>query len=452
MSMHKIRSDQSIKSLKPGCAKRVSDGRGLYLLPFFNDGKTHHWRYDYSIGGKRKTLSLGVYPDTSLAMARETAQAYRTMVAAGQDPSQQRKEARASVVQALDAERRIKAGEPALDTFEEIGRRWFAVQSGKWCDSYSTKVIRRLEMHAFPHLGHLPIAQIDAPMVLQVCRRVETNGTLETAGRVLELCSSVCRFAVCEGKLKSDPTRDIQGALKKPATKNFAAIVDPKPLAELLRRIDDYSGTATVRWALQLLPMLMVRPSELRLARWEEFDLENGTWLVPSLRMKRTKDKKETGKPHEVPLSRQAVAILEELFALNAHSGVVFPAEGRKGRFMSENTINAALRAMGYSTKTDVTAHGFRATARTLLVERLGFPEAVAEAQLAHAVKDANGTAYNRTEFLEQRRKMLQAWADYLDSIKSGRNTQAMKSAPVFVPVTRRLQTHQMTRVAAGAA
>lgn len=441
MARELIKGDKTISNLKPG-AKRLNDGDGLYLLPFAS-GQNHYWRFDYTFNGKRNTLSLGVYPDTTLAMARAKAQEYRTMVAGGQDPSLARKESKKAIEQAREVERRVLKGEPALGSFEEVGRRWFETREHEWCKSYSTKVIRRLELHAFPYLGHLPIGDIDPPQVLQVCRRVERNGTLETAHRVMELCSLIFRFAIAEGTLKSDPARDIRGALKKPVTTHFAAVTKPDELAAVLRGIDAYSGTFVVRCALQLLPMLMVRPGELRQARWDEFDLDNGQWFIPSERMKRTKVEKANGDPHLVPLAPQAVSILEDLFSLTGRTGLLFPAEGRAGRCMSENTMNTALRNMGYSTEHQVTSHGFRATARTLAVELLNFPEAVVEMQLAHAVKDANGTAYNRTEFLEMRFKLMHGWADYLESLKKGRQTVQHAVLPAFKPVTLRLAANQ---------
>lgn len=441
MARELISCDQAIRNLKPG-AKRLSDGAGLYLLPFAS-GSNHYWRFDYTFRGNRNTLSLGVYPDTTLATARKTAQDYRTMVADGKDPSLARKQEKKAIEQENEAQRRIREGEPALGSFEDVGRRWFETRQHEWCESYSSKVLRRLELHAFPYLGHLPIGDIDPPKVLEVCRRVEGNGTLETAHRVLELCSLIFRFAIAEGKLNSDPARDIRGALKKPVTVHFAAITDSKQLAKVLRDIDAYEGTFVVRCALQLTPMLMTRPGELRLARWEEFDLDNGLWYVPSERLKRTKEEKENGDPHLVPLAPPAVAILEDLFSLTGRSGWLFPAEGRKGRCMSENTLNAAFRNMGYCTKEDVTAHGFRATARTLAVELLNFPEAVVEMQLAHVVKDENGTAYNRTEFLQKRFELMRTWAGYLDDLKNGRQTVQHPVLPTFTPVTQRLAANQ---------
>jgi integrase len=443
MALNKL-SDTHLRHVKVGDA-RLSDGGGLYLKPAENHRECHGWRFDYSYQGKRRTISLGTYPAVPLADARRKAEDYRTAVANGEDPSALRKAERAKVLERLEAERRLKAGEPVVGSFEEVARRWFTDIKHEWADSYSGKVLRRLEIHAFPHIGAKMIQDVTAPEVLALCRRVqaapddETEGRLETGQRVRELCSRVFCYAIAEGTLVSDPARDIRRALRNPRQRHFAAITKPDSLAELLRDIDAYSGSFVVRCALQLAPMLMVRPGELRLSRWDEFDLDQGLWIVPSERLKRTKEEKENGEPHLVPLAKQAVQILEELFELTGRSGYVFAGQGRKSKCISNNTVNAALRRMGYSTKTEVTGHGFRATARTLAVELLEFPEAVAEMQLAHAVKDANGEAYNRAEFLRQRMRLMQEWADYLEDLKNDRAKVKHPVLTEFRPVTLRL-------------
>ena len=438
MAKELIKSDRTIQALRLG-AGRLSDGAGLYLLPFLKGAGSHCWRMDYRHAGKRKTISLGVYPQVGLSMARARAAEARTLVADGKDPSEKRKAVRKQIVANVEAERRVDSGEPALGTFEEVGRRWFKVREGEWTLSYSSKVIRRLELHAFPILGQRMVKDLKPKEILDACRRVEANGTIETAHRVCELVSLVCRFSVAEDVLDFDPCRDIRGALKKPDRSHFAAVTDPVELAELLRAIEGYHGTFVVTSALRLTPMLMVRPGELRQAMWGEVDLDNGLWYIPSARMKRLKKQKEEGEDHLVPLPTQAVQILEALFLLTGHTGRVFPAQGRKGRFMSENTINAALRAMGYSTADDVTGHGFRATARTMLVEQLGWDKDFAEAQLAHIVPDSNGTAYNRAEFIAKRLAMMQVWADYLEDLRLDRSKVKHFALPEFTPVTLRL-------------
>lgn len=440
MALELIKSDATIKALQRG-TKRLSDGGGLYLLPFAK-GSAHYWRFDYTFAGKRKTLSVGVYPATGLKLARETATTFREKIATGQNPSNERKKKRADICEMLEVDRRTESGEPPIGCFEEVARRWFEVKKSDWMETYSSKVLRRLELHAFPEFGNKQLKDITPKIVLDACRIPEQNGNEETAHRVRELCSAVFCFAISEGEDLTDPCQPIRGALRRPESNNFAAITDPTALAGLLRSIEGYGGTFVVRSALKLAPMMMVRPGELRLARWTEFDLDNGLWYIPSARLKRTKEQKKNGEPHLVPLCTQAVEILETLFLLTAKTGVVFPAEGRPGRCMSDGTVNAALRAMGYSTKEIVTGHGFRATARTLLVELLNFPEAVAEMQLAHAVKDANGEAYNRAEFLKLRIEMMQAWGKYLEDLRLGRSKIVHTVLPEFRPVTLRLETH----------
>lgn len=273
----------------------------------------------------------------------------------------------------------------------------------------------------FPYIGADPITLVTPPRLLEVLRRVEARGVVETAHRALENCSQVFRYAVAIGKAESNPARDLKDALKKPMVKHFPAVTDPKRLGELLRACDGYKGTHVVRAALGLMPMVLLRPGELRQARWDEFDLDAGVWTVPAARMKREKAGKLFGKPHVVPLARQAVVLLRDLQALTGASPYVFRGERHHDRPMSDAAVNAALRAMGFSAD-EVTGHGFRATARTMLAERLGVPEPVIEAQLAHSVRDSLGRAYNRTEFQIERVAMMQKWADYLDQLRLAEN------------------------------
>jgi integrase len=414
-----IPSDLSIRKIKSGdTRRRVSDGDGLYLLLFVNGG-SHGWRLDYSIQGKRKTLSLGTYPATTLAIARSKARQAREQVAAGIDPSDTRKAQRLHLSAEHEAQQRDADGRPRTGSFEEVARQWYAVRSSEWAASYGEKIIRRLEVDVFPYVGKRPIDSITPPELLTVLRRIEARGVIETAHRALENCSQVFRFAVAEGKAPSNPARDLKDALKKPMVKHFPAITDPQRLGVLLRAMQNYQGTPVVRAALALQPVLLLRPGELRFARWPEFDLDNALWTVPAERMKREKAGKINGKPHLVPLPTQAVAILRELHMLTGESAYVFRGERHHDRPMSENSVNAALRALGFGAE-EVTGHGFRATARTLLAEQLGIEAAVIEAQLAHSVADSLGRAYNRTEFQAQRRTMLQTWADYLDKLRRG--------------------------------
>jgi len=350
-------------------------------------------------------VSYGTYPDVALAEARERHRDARRQRRDGINPNEAKKAAKIALIA------------DAASSFEAVTREWFATKKDEWAPSYGDKIIRRMEVDLFPYIGRKPISEVDAPTLLTVLRKIEARGAIETAHRALENCGQVFRYAVATGRIKADPARDLKGALRRPVVKHFAAITDPAKLGGLLRAMHGYSGTTVVRAALQLAPMLMLRPGELRFARWEEFDLDTATWSIASERMKRQRSAKQHGDAHTVPLPTQAVVILRDLYPLTGPTGLVFRGERDHERAMSENTVNAALRRMGFDTQTDATGHGFRATARTILDERLGFDRAVIEAQLAHSVTDSLGRAYNRTDFMEQRRKMLQAWANYLDAL-----------------------------------
>lgn len=304
----------------------------------------------------------------------------------GVDPSDQRKEAKAERAKVREASEREAAGLPTVGSFEEVAREWFEARRGDWAASYGDKIIRRLEVDVFPWIGRDPVDSITPPKVLELLRRIEARGVIETAHRALENCGQVFRYAVATGRATTNPARDLKDALKKPAVKHFPAITDPARLGELLRACDGYQGTHVVRAALRLAPMLLLRPGELRHARWEEFDLDAAVWTVPAERMKRERRGKLHGKPHIVPLPLQAVDTLRELHTLTGGGEYVFRGERHHDRPMSENTVNAALRAMGFGAD-EVVGHGFRATARTMMAERLELPEAVIEAQLAHAVR-----------------------------------------------------------------
>lgn len=418
-------SDTTIRNVKPGDSRsRLSDGDSLYLLLFVNGG-SHGWRLDYTFNNIRKTISLGTYPKTSLKLAREKAAYARSLVAAGINPSEKRKTDKTKARLDRELELAAEAGIPLPGTFEDIAREWYTLKSKEWAPSYGEKVIRRLEADVFPWIGKKPIGGITPPEMLEVLRRIESRGVIETAHRAKESCGQVFRYAVAIGKAASDPSRDLKDALRKPETRHFAAVTTPDKLAEVLRAIDGYSGSHVVRTALKLAPMLMVRPGELRFAEWSEFNLNEGLWTIPSARMKRTKEEKEKGEPHFVYLPTQAVALLRDLKPLTGPDGYVFRGERDYARAMSENTINAALRRMGYDTQNEVTGHGFRATARTILEEELGWEPKFMEAQLAHSVPDALGEAYNRTKFLAMRKVMMQTWADYLDKLKNGASSVA---------------------------
>lgn len=411
MARHLIKTDVAIRNIKPTDATlRLNDGDGLYLLIKTNGAKW--WRLDYSIGGKRKTLSIGVYPDTGLKAARNKADEARQLVAAGTDPSDVRKAGKAQQAKALEADRRIADGLPAVDSFEEVAREWFAKFSAEWAPSHADKIIRRLERDIFPWIGKRPIASITAPELLAALRRIEERGAVETAHRAHQNCGQIFRYAIATGRAERDPSPDLRGALPSVKQTHHAAITDPKAIGELLRAIDGYQGYFVTKCALRIAPMVFVRPGELRKAEWAEIDLDKAEWNIPAERMKMRE-------PHLVPLSTQAVEILRELHALTGDGRYVFPGARTNGRPMSDNAILAALRRMGFA-KDEMSGHGFRAMARTILDEVLQVRPDFIEHQLAHAVRDPNGRAYNRTAHLAERRKMMQQWADYLDKLKAG--------------------------------
>lgn len=425
MARNLIPSDQTIRAIKPGDSrKRLNDGDGLFLLLFVKGG-AHGWRFAYSLNGKRNNLSLGTYPAVGLALARKLADEARGLVAAGTDPSDSRKADKVQVQAQRQAEKLAAEGKPSAGSFEAVAREWHATRAGEWSASYGDKVLTRLEADVFPYIGRRPVGEVTAPELLEVLRRIEARGVIETTHRAHESCSQVFRYAVGAGLALSDPARDLKGLLRKPLARHFPAITKPERLAELLRACDAYAGTPVVRAALCLAPMLLLRPGELRHARWSEIDLATSVWTIPAERMKRQKVGKLHGPPHVVPLPSQAVKVLQDLAPLTEGGEWVFRGERHRDRPMSENTVNAALRAMGFPAD-EVTGHGFRATARTMLAERLSVPEPVIEAQLAHSVRDSLGRAYNRTEFLDQRRAMLQTWADYLDRLRKGAEVVAM--------------------------
>ncbi len=375
---------------------RLFDGGGLYLELTPTGGKW--WRLKYRYGGKEKRLSLGVYPEVSLRLARARRDDARKLLAEGIDPSDNRK-----ALKSAKADR-------AANSLEIIAREWYGKYSTTWVKNHGNRILRRFERDIFPWIGGRPIAEITAPELLAVIRRIENRGALETAHRALSNCGQVWRYAIATGRAERDLSADLRGALPPVNGEHFAAITDPKRVAELLRAIDGYQGTTTVRYALRLAPLVFVRPGELRNAEWAHFDLDAAEW-----RYTVSKTKTE----HIVPLSTQAVAILRELHRLTGEGRFLFPGARSTKRPMSDNAILAGLRRMGIS-KDEMSGHGFRATARTILDEVLGVRPDYIEHQLAHAVRDPNGRAYNRTAHLPERKEMMQRWADYLESIKAG--------------------------------
>ncbi|MFM0753653.1 tyrosine-type recombinase/integrase [Paraburkholderia strydomiana] len=390
-------TDVGVRNAKPrDKLYRLFDERGMYLEISATGGKW--WRLKYRFGGKEKRLSLGVYPDVSLKVARDRRDEARKLLANGIDPGIERKVQKAATV------------ERAANSFEAIAREWFARQAPGWAASHADKIMGRLEKDVFPWLGGRAIAEIKAPEVLAVLRRVEARGALDTAHRVHQNCGQVFRYAVATGRAERDISADLRGALPAARHTHFASVTEPDEVAGLLRALDGFQGTFVVQCALRLAPLLFVRPGELRTAEWSQFDLDKAQW-----RYTVSKTKTE----HLVPLATQALAILRDLHALTGARKYVFPGRDVK-KPMSGAAINAALRRMGFDTKKEITGHGFRAMARTILHEQLRFPSEVIEHQLAHKVPDALGTAYNRTKFIDDRIVMMQQWADYLDNLKAG--------------------------------
>lgn len=400
-----------------GKPKRVSDGGGLYFEA--RPTGAGWWRLRYFSGGKEGMLSLGTYPGVPLKLARERRDAARGTLAAGADPSEQRKAAKAAKAVKAEAVRLAAAGLPSAGTFEFTAREWHAYMAPGWSPAHAVKVLALLTNDLIPFIGQRPLPDITAPELLKQARRIEARGAAETAYRAIKISGAVFRYGVQHGYCESDPSRDLRGAVRLPVAKHRAAVTNPAKLGELLRAIDAYQGTPVVRAALALAPLVFLRPGELRKAEWVEFDLDGATWTIPALRMKGRLKAKLNGPSHVVPLAPQAVAILRELQPLTGQGRYVFPNPLTPDRPLSDNGVLSALRRMGFA-KDEMTGHGFRATARTIAVERLGVAPEVIEAQLAHAVSDALGRAYNRTNFMEQRRVMMIKWADYLDTLRNG--------------------------------
>lgn len=384
---------------------RFSDSGGMYLQ--VSPAASKRWFLKYRTEGKEKQLALGSYPAVSLTAARKARDAAKLQKASGADPVQVRKV------------EKLKASTPAGDTFKATALEWYAMKLDGWSTHYAIREKRNLEKDLFPFLGDKRIGDIEAIELLAVLRRVEERGALDVAHRVHTTAGQVWRYAVATARAARDVSADIRGALKPHRGKHYAAITDPVKLGELLRAIHAYQGGPIVRAALQLAPVLFQRPGELRGAAWEEFDLDAALWTIPAARMKRRKAGKEHGEPHLVPLPAQAVEVLRKLHPVTGHGALVFHGERSHDRPISDNTLRAALLTLGYGPEVQ-SVHGFRATARTLMAEELNIDPLVIEAQLAHEVKDANGRAYNRTQYLKQRATMMKTWADYLDKLLKG--------------------------------
>lgn len=398
-------TDRQVKSAtfeKYGKRTKLSDGQGMYL-DIQPSGK--YWRMKYRFDGKEKTLALGVYPDVPLKLARQRRSEAREQIATGTDPNEAKKQLKA-------------AQQEKADTFKAAAEDWLRLKKGELADSTLAVARKRLETWAYPKLGHLPLSEIKPATVLEALREIENQGKHETAHRIRQRIGEIYRFAVAEGRAETDPTSTLKGLLKTVPTQHRSAITSPNELRSLLKAIDAYGGHASTRAALKLAPMLFLRPGELRNAEWTEIDLESATWIIPGKRMKGTQRAKKAGQvpDHIVPLPSQAIAVLKELHTITGDQKLVFESV-RPGRPLSENTINVALKSMGFDGSTMV-GHGFRATASTLLHEQGWQPEVI-ELQLAHKQRNQVAAAYNRSTRLEERKQMMQKWADYLTAIKS---------------------------------
>ena len=393
-------SDAKVKAAKLPDGKkqiRLSDGAGLYLQ-VTPAGK--YWRMNYRFGGKQKTLSIGVYPSVSLKNARGKRNAAKKLLEQNIDPSQSKQ-----------ADRRKAITNSHAVTFEAVAKKWMAKKSTTWVETTITNNQAKLDRHIFPWIGSLPLSDIEAPDVLSMIQRAETRGTIETAHRLRMLCSQIFRYGVATGKIKSDPTRDLHGALTPVVNKHRATITEPKKAGALLRAIQGFEGTFVVQCAVQITPYVFVRPGELRHAEWPEIDLDAAEWRIPAHKMKMRVI-------HIVPLAKQVVAILRDLHALTGSGKYVFPSIRNASRPMSENTVNASLRRIGYD-KSEICAHGFRAMASTMLHEQ-GWKSDIIERQLAHKEGNAIKGAYNHARHLPERVKLMQHWANYLDGLRDG--------------------------------
>lgn len=387
----------TIKNAKPGPKpQRMFDGGGLYLEVSPAGGKL--WRLKYRFEGKEKRLALGIFPTITLAEARDLREAARKQLAFGTDPALPKKEAK--------AERLVQK-----ETFELIAEEWFSKYQHTWAENTAETIISRLRKDIFPYIGARAIREITASELLAVVRRIESRGAVETARRDLQKCGQIFRYGIATGRAERDVAADLQGAIAPPKKRHFASIHDPKEIGALLRAIEGYQGSLITRCALKVAPLTFVRPGELRHAEWTEIDLDGAEWRIPAARMKMREK-------HIVPLSRQALEVLRELHQLTGSGSYVFPGERSRSRPMSENTVLAALRRLGYE-KGEMTGHGFRSMASTILHEQ-GWQSEVVERQLAHGDRNKIRAAYNFAQHLPERRRMMQAWADYLDALREG--------------------------------
>ena len=387
----------AVKQAKPKDKPyKLSDGKGMHLLISPNGAK--YWRVKYRFAGKEKTLALGVYPEVSLAEARDKLDKARRLLRDDVDPGLAKKL------------KRLHQYEEEANSFEAIAREWFETKMTDRSERHRTRTIAALEKDLFPQIGNRPISQINAPELLMALRKIENRGAIETAHRAKQTAGQIFRYAIVTGRAERDPSADLKGALKNPVKTHLAAITESREVGKLMLAIEGFRGTPVVKAALQLSPLLFCRPGELRHMEWQEINWEEERWEIPA-------DKMKMKQPHIVPLSTQSLGLLNELQRLTGRGRYVFPSARGASRPLSENGVRTALRTMGYDNET-MTPHGFRAMARTILDEVLNYRVDYIEHQLAHAVKDANGRAYNRTSHIKERTNMMQGWADYLETLR----------------------------------
>lgn len=409
-------TDTFVKNAKysgKAAGDKHSDGGGLYLH-IGKGGK--YWRMAYRYGGKQKTLSFGVYPAVSLAQARKKRDAAKELLAQDVDPGMIR---RAEKVATRTA---------AENTFEAVARELHAIKAPGWSPLYAARWLERMEKDLFPSVGRMPIGDVTAPILLAVLRRIESRGAHETAHTLRQTAGQVFRYGVQTGRCERSPAADLHGALQPIVVRHMAAVLEPVKAGELLRAIDGYAGQPITRAALQLSALLFQRPGNIRQMEWAWVDLDGAMLTIPAQAMKRRLTQKLNGRPHFVPLALQAVAVLKDLHPLTGHGQYVFPGLRTGERPMSDNTVNAAMRRMGFASD-EMTGHGFRAMARTLMAERMpGIPAEVVESQLAHGKSGPLGAAYDRADFMQQRIAMMQRWADYLDELRAGAKVMPLRA------------------------
>jgi integrase len=401
----------AIDALKPKPKKqRFYDGEGMYLEVTPAGGKL--WRLKYRFDGKEKLLALGAYPATTLKLARDKRSAARDLLARKVDPS---------------AARKAESANAGANSFEAIAREFHATKVEEWSEGHSSRWLGRLEKDVFPFVGALDLGAVTAPLLLKTLRRVEARGVRETVHSIQQSCGQVFRYGIATGRAERNPAADLRGTLKPVLVQHMAAVTEPEAVGDLMRAIYDYQGQPLTRAALALSALLFQRPGNVRAMKWKalELDEKDASWRIPAAEMKLTRYQKNNGRPHVVPLPKQAVALLKEVHPLSGHGEYVFPSLLGGSRPMSENTVNTALRRLGFDRAT-MTAHGFRAMARTLMAERLGIQEGVIEAQMAHGKSGPLGAAYDRAEFMLQRRQAMQIWADYLDTLRAASHAPSL--------------------------